>query len=273
MHHRPLQPGDYLHGRYVIVRIHHMNSTGALYEAAEEGASPGLRCAIKERAIEASGEAYSAQARDFLRRSAQLAVMDHPALPAFVDSFVEEGCTYLVTAFINGRDLDDLLFNLDDDFSVEQVQQWGLELCDVLSYLHSFQPDPVVFRDLKPANIVIGEDGHARLVDLDTLMLPPGVPASPLGTEGYAAPEQYEGVVSPAIDIYALGAVLHHLLTRCDPRLEPPFSFAARPIRAFNPAVPPLMEAAIMKALSEDAGARFASAAEMAAALTQCNLE
>jgi serine/threonine protein kinase len=84
--------------------------------------------------------------------------------------------------------------------------------------------------------------------------------AAMIGTEGYAPPEQYRGEVSPASDVYALGATLHHILTRRDPRLEPPFSFAERPIRQINPVVPAEFEAIVMRALAYEPAQRYPNA-------------
>ena len=88
-----------------------------------------------------------------------------------------------------------------------------------------------------------------------------------MGTEGYSPPEQYQGYVRPQSDIYALGATLHHLLTKRDPRPELPFSFKRYPVRALNPGISRELEAIVMKAVDLDVAGRFASAAEMKAAL------
>ena len=88
-----------------------------------------------------------------------------------------------------------------------------------------------------------------------------------IGTEGYSPPEQYRGEAGPLADIYALGATLHHALTRRDPRLEPPFSFGERPLRKINPAVSVELEAVINTALQYNAGDRFQSAVAMKEAL------
>jgi serine/threonine protein kinase len=98
-------------------------------------------------------------------------------------------------------------------------------------------------------------------------VFPDGHTGHPLGTDGYAAPEQYDGVVTPQTDIYALGATLHHLVTHVDPRLEPPFSFIDRPIRVYNPDISPALEAVIMRALAQSPAYRFGSAREMMEAI------
>ncbi len=274
MQQRPLREGDRLRRRYVITQISHLSNASVLYKALDEGAHPARHCAIKERAIEALGADRAAAVAAFLHRSARLTALAHPAIPPVLDYFVEDDRTYLVTDFVEGRDLEELLYDPDVEFTPAQIVKWGIELCDALHYLHTRFPEPLIFRDLKPANLIVSPQGRIWLVDLDTIAHPSDALAEPpLGTEGYAAPEQYEGIVSPAIDIYALGVCLYHLLTRRDPRLEPPFSFAERSPRSHNPDVPEALAAVVMRALSLDPVARFASAAEMAAALQQLMLE
>lgn len=274
MQQRPLREGDRLRRRYVITQISHLSSTGVLYKALDEGVQPARCCAIKERAIELLDAERATTIATFLHRSARLTALAHPAIPAVLDYFVEDNCAYLVTDFVEGRDLEELLYDPEVEFTPAQVVKWGIELCDALHYLHTRFPEPLIFRDLKPANLIVNPQGRIWLVDLDTIAHPSDVLTEPpLGTEGYAAPEQYEGMVSPAIDIYALGVCLYHLLTRRDPRLEPPFSFAQHSPRVHNPDVPEALAAVVMHALALDPAARFASAAEMAAALRRLMLE
>ena len=117
---------------------------------------------------------------------------------------------------------------------------WAIELCDVLDYLHKHKPDPIIFRDMKPSNVMINNNGDIMLVDFGIAKtFQSGIKGTMIGTEGYSPPEQYRGEATPAADIYALGATIHHALTRRDPRLEPPFSFAERPLRRINQLLSP----------------------------------
>ncbi|GAB4471658.1 MAG: hypothetical protein Kow00124_08920 [Anaerolineae bacterium] len=263
-----LQPGHILRGRYHINHIYHVSGMSTLYTAHDVSAADGQPVAVKEMAIGQFIEGASEQLLDGLdTRGRLLCSLDHPHIPRTLDYFCEQGRMYLVTDYIEGQDLETLLLN-GADLPVEQVWGWGITLADTLHYLHTLKPDPLIYRDLKPANIMLDQQGTLYLVDFDIAgTFPHGVTLDPLGTDGYAAPEQYSGLVTPAIDIYALGATLHHLLTRVDPRLEPPFSFFERPIRRFNPTVPPALEDAIMQALHEDPDRRYQSAGEMGEAL------
>ncbi len=206
--------------------------------------------------------------RNFEREADLLATLSHPAIPRIFDYFSQESSSYLVMEFIEGKDLEAILRESEDFLSEEQAVTWALQLCEVLSYLHNQKPQPVIFRDMKPSNVMIDNHNHIRLIDFGIArVFQPGQKGTMIGTEGYSPPEQYRGEASPAGDIYALGATLHHLLTRRDPRAEPPFSFSERPIRQINPHVSAEIEAVISAALAYDPKDRFPSAETMRQAL------
>ena len=95
--------------------------------------------------------------------------------------------------------------------SEEQVLTWAIELCDVLDYLHKHKPDPIIFRDMKPSNVMINHNGDIMLVDFGIAKtFQSGIKGTMIGTEGYSPPEQYRGEATPSADIYALGATIHH---------------------------------------------------------------
>ena len=206
--------------------------------------------------------------RNFEREAHIIASLSHPAIPHIYDYFTIGDRAYLVLEYINGQDLENVLQSTEGFLPEAQVLAWGIELCDVLHYLHSRQPSPVIFRDMKPSNVMITQSGKVMVVDFGIAKLfQSGQKGTMIGTEGYAPPEQYRGEATPLVDIYALGATLHHLLTRRDPRTEPPFSFHERPIRKINPSVSPELAAIVERAVSYDPSGRFQSALEMKEAL------
>ncbi|MBN1488270.1 MAG: PQQ-binding-like beta-propeller repeat protein, partial [Anaerolineae bacterium] len=149
-----------------------------------------------------------------------------------------------------------------------QVIDWALQLCDVLSFLHNHKPRPIIFRDMKPSNVMLNNQSRIRLVDFGIAKIfQSGEKGTMIGTEGYSPPEQYRGVAEPRGDVYALGATLHHLLSKQDPRLEPPFSFHERPIHKTNPTVSRELVEVIDKALEYDLNKRWGSAEEFKRAL------
>lgn len=265
-----LQPGQVLQSRYRILGIIGMGGMGAVYQARDLNFANVTRlCAVKEMINLAQDPQLREQTiRNFEREAEILATLSHPAIPQIYDFFSFGDRAYVVMEFIQGRDLETLLNSTDKFLPIEQILSWAIELCDVLSYLHNHEPEPVVFRDMKPANVMIDHHKRVRLIDFGiakTFQL--GQPGTMIGTEGYSPPEQYKGIASPAGDIYALGATLHHLLTRRDPRLEPPFSFDQRPIQQFNPNVPDVLINIVSRTLNYDPQQRYATAEAMKQAL------
>jgi outer membrane protein assembly factor BamB/tRNA A-37 threonylcarbamoyl transferase component Bud32 len=206
--------------------------------------------------------------RNFEREANLLASLDHRAIPKIYDFFTIHERSYLVIEFINGSDLETLINNIKEFLPEERVVRWSIELCDVLNYLHCHKPDPIVFRDMKPSNVMINGEDHVILVDFGIAKpFQVGIRGTMIGTEGYSPPEQYRGEASPLADIYALGATLHHALSHHDPRLEAPFSFSERPLRQINPNVSPVLENVVNKALQYDPEDRYQTIEEFKEAL------
>jgi serine/threonine protein kinase/lipoprotein NlpI len=204
----------------------------------------------------------------FERESHLLADLLHPNLPRIYDHFTEEERSYLVMDFIEGQTIEEYLEKRGTDpLPLEQVLNWGEQLCDVLSYLHNHQP-PIIFRDLKPSNVMMSENGHIYLIDFGIArVFKPGQSHDTvaLGSPGYAAPEQYGKTQStPRSDIYSLGALLHFLLTGVDPSDQP---FFFRPATQLNPNVPNELEDLLRHMLDMTASNRPESAQEVVSVL------
>ena len=202
--------------------------------------------------------------QNFEREANILATLNHKAIPRIYDYFSEEDRSYLVLEYVHGKDMEAVISDTDGFLTEEQVLTWAIELCDVLVYLHDHKPDPIIFRDMKPSNVMIDHNGDVKLVDFGIAKaFQTGQKGTMIGTEGYSPPEQYRGEATPLADLYALGATLHHALSRRDPRMEPPFSFAERPLRKINPAVSAELETVISTALEYNPEDRFPSISEM----------
>lgn len=265
-----LKPGDMLQDRYRVIGILGVGGFGSVYQARDMRFANVTRlCAIKEMVNTAPDPQMRELAqRSFEREASILATLDHPAIPDVFDYFTEGVRSFLVLEFIRGKDMEAYLAEQTAPFTQDQVLDWSIQLCDVLSYLHGHRPQPVVFRDLKPSNIMLDPFGRIRLIDFGIAkVFQSGEKGTMIGTEGYSPPEQYRGEAGPAGDVYALGATLHHFLTRQDPRMEPPFSFAERAITPVNPHVSAALEAIIMRCLSYNASERFPDAAALLNAL------
>lgn len=199
--------------------------------------------------------------------------LDHRHIPRFFE-YGTGNKPYLAFELISGKDLEVVLGEWEGFLPQQDVIKWAVQLCDVLAYLHNLNPNPIAFRDLKPSHVVVDEQKKAWLVDFNVaVVLPPDrvlAGADLIGTPGFAAPEQYTGIIWPQVDIYALGASLHYLLTRRDPRKEEPFTFHSAPPRSLNSAISEQMEAVILKAVEFEVHDRYQNAEEMKAALLEC---
>jgi eukaryotic-like serine/threonine-protein kinase len=265
-----LQSGTNLINRYLIQAVVGVGGMGAVY-LARDMHFPNVtkRVAVKEMINQVRDPAIrETMVHNFEREANLLATLEHPAIPKIYDYFTQNDRSYLVLEFIDGKDLETLLVETQGFFPESQIISWAIELCDVLSFLHNHKPEPIVFRDMKPSNIMIDQRGHIVLVDFGIAKtFQTGQKGTMIGTEGYSPPEQYKGEAGPMSDIYALGATLHHLLTRRDPRLEAPFSFTERPIRSINPSVSLDLETVVNAALHYSPENRYGSAEALKEAL------
>lgn len=256
--------GSLLAGRYQIVRTIHRGGMSVVY-LAEDGVQQ-RQVAIKElRLPEGAGseEAHEAEAW-FARESYLLSSLRHALIPHFYSVFREAGRSYLVQEYVQGENLEEMV-SRHGPLDPRAVADWGQALCDLLSYLHQ-QPEPVVFRDLKPANILLRPSGQLAVVDFGIARLyRPEQVGTVIGSPGYAPPEQYQGMASPQSDVYALGATMHRLLTGYDPEQGAPFTFPDA--RTLNPRVSAELAAVIGRAVQLAPEERFPTALAMGRAL------
>ncbi len=264
-----LSSGTILENRYKIERVLGIGGMGAVYLARDTRFSVTKYVAVKEIVAHVRDDALrKTLVTNFEREANILATLNHAAIPKIHDFFTVGNRSYLVMQYIQGQNLENILEATDDLLPVQQIVIWGIELCDVMHYLHSHKPEPIVFRDMKPANIMVNPDNHVILVDFGIAKeFEAGQKGTMIGTEGYSPPEQYRGEATPQVDIYALGATMHHLLTGIDPRDEAPFTFSERPIRQLNPEVPVELENIVDSALQYSAPDRFKDANIMKDAL------
>ena len=238
----------------------------------------------------ASPEQRELAIQRFCREARLLTTLRHPNIPRVLDYFTEDSSCYLVMDYLEGMTLAERLgTGLEPTerlpLSLGEALNYACQLCDVLIYLHNQQP-AVVFGDLKPSNVILTPDGRAVMVDFgvarsaanrsEAPLWHPGLTGRgpttassdtlPLGTAGYAAPEQYERGwrADPRSDIFALGVLLYEMVSGHAP---PPFPFGFRPVREINPTLPTRLEAVIERALSFHIEERFQTAGRMSQAL------
>jgi outer membrane protein assembly factor BamB len=268
-----LVAGVVLQGRYQMIKVIGRGGMGAVYQVRDMRFKAANRlCALKEMIISTGDlEERRRAAQRFEREASMLATLSHQSIPKIYDYFTQDDRNYLVLEFIDGKDLERVLgMTRAVPLPAQHVVEWAIQVCDVLSYLHHHDP-PIVFRDMKPSNIMVRPSNRIVLIDFGIARrVDVGPKGTMIGTEGYSPPEQYRGVASPQGDIYALGATLHHLLTRRDPRLHPPFTFSEEPPSRLNSTVSKELEDVITKALEYEPLARYADADEMKEALIRC---
>lgn len=261
-----LAPQAMLQQRYLIVGSAGRGGMSAVYQAVDTQYG-NRRVAIKEMSqghLNAN-ELADATAR-FQQEAALLGSLHHPNLPRIYDAFSEHGRSYLVMGYIDGKTLLQLLKDAGGHpIPVAQVLDYANQLCEVLAYLHAQKP-PIIFRDLKPTNVMVMENGHVVLIDFGIARFFKEGQAQDtvyLGSPGYAPPEQH-GIsqTNPRSDLYALGATLHYCLTGRDP-FHAGDRFAFPPVRQLNPLVPIGLEQLIQRMVSMDERQRPTSSLEV----------
>lgn len=267
------QKGIILHKRYEIVKVLGAGDFGTVYQARDTKAINTPRfVAIKQMPMQ--------MIVDCERQADLRATLIHPSIPRVFDYFATDIHSYLVRELVRGSNLEEILDSRKGCLKEKIVLHWAIQICGALEVLHNHPVHPMVFRDLKPNNIMVNSANRVSLVDFELArVFPPRFfeenkkefdlfkKGFPIGTKGYSPPEQYRGIVTPRSDVYALGATLHHLLTRRDPRKEKPFTFQNYPVRSINPAVSKGMEMIVMKAIQPEPSQRFSTAREMGQAL------
>ncbi len=217
--HDAQRPGSVIKNRYRILAVLGQGGSGITYEAADQ--VTGYHMALKELSLKGLSEWKKLEL--FEREAQVLEGLNHPAIPKYVDYFqVDTECDryfYIVQELAKGQSLADRIA-AGERFSEVETRRIAIEILQVLQYLHSLNP-PIIHRDIKPQNIIRGDDGHIFLVDFGAVQSvyrnTIAFGSTVVGTFGYMAPEQFRGQAYPTTDLYGLGATLINLLTHQNP--------------------------------------------------------
>lgn len=251
--------GTVLDDRYRILRLVAEGGMSIVYEV-EDARLPGRLVLKQMREMAPDPVARAHVAEQFRREAETLARLSHPNLPRVTDSFAWQGGRFLVEELVEGHTLETLMEQQSPRDEAEVVE-WGRQVCRALAYLHA---EGVVYRDLKPSNLMLTPEGTIRLIDFGIVRahtLGKTRDTVVMGTPGFAAPEQYgTEQTDPRSDLYSLGVLLHHLLSGHDPAATP---FALPTVRELNPLVSDRMEMVILRAVDLRPERRFQSAEDM----------
>jgi serine/threonine protein kinase len=262
-----LKPGTLLNGRYQITRPLGRGGMGTVFLAEHLQLQSIL--AIKEVCSPGESEEERQNTLEQYQREARFLVqLNHPNLPKVTDAFVENDRFYLVMEYIEGVTLEARLKErAGRPLPVIQVIEWGLQIADVLAYLHNQDP-PIIFRDLKPANVMVKPDNTIRLIDFGIarrFQFGAVHDTSLFGSVGYSPPEQFGRQQTDArSDVYAFGVTLHQMLTGIDPSITP-FKFG--PVSQINRSVPRLLSDLIQQCVAMEPEERPADIHQVAMGL------
>jgi serine/threonine protein kinase, bacterial len=263
-----LPAGHKIKDRYRIEKVIGQGAFGMVY-LADDLMIDGAQWAIKEIWEGNIRGAERDEAIGLFRKEAQiLSSLNHTGVPKMVDFFSEENRHYMVMEYVDGRTLEQIMEDRAAD--VKTVVAWALKICDILEYLHDHKPYPIIFRDIKPSNILVTPRGRILLIDFGIARFFNPVKAKDtcdLGTPGFCAPEQYGKHQSDVrSDIYALGATIYFLLSRED---LAQFAFKIPPLSRFNGMVEGRLVQALARCLECDPSMRFQDIQELRHALLE----
>lgn len=253
--------GMLIDGKYEILKMIGKGGMSEVYLAMDKNLNK--QWAVKEIKKRARDKNNEVVVQSAMAEANMMKKLDHPCLPRIVDIIDREDVIYVIMDYIEGEPLSKILENFGAQ-SQENVIEWGKELCGVLDYLHTQDP-PIIYRDMKPANVMLQPNGSIKLIDFgiareykeqnleDTVNL---------GTKGYAAPEQFggKGQTDQRTDVYCLGVTLYHLVTGKNP-CEPPYEIY--PIRYWKPSLSAGLESIILKCTQLNPEDRYESCAEL----------
>ncbi len=263
-----LETGTILNNIYRVVRLLGSGAMGNVYLV--ERIDDDRRFVVKELVFSEKCGIDADTAKEIFFREAEFMVnFNHPGLPKTYGIFTEKELNYLTMDYIEGRTLEEILNGSEKPLSEEKAIKWTVELCEILDYLHNGFKAPVVYRDLKPSNIIITPDDKVKLVDFGIARLynpDKNTDTFSYGSPGYAAPEQYRGrgQSSPQSDVYGLGVILFQMVTLYDPSVKP---FTFPPVKTLNSSVKPGLEEIIRHAIEMEPLKRYISVKDFRDAL------
>lgn len=256
--------GTVIDGKYELLKKIGQGGMSVVYLAMDKRLNK--QWAVKEISKQGKDKNGAIYVQSLVTEANLMKRLDHPAVPRIVDIIENSQVIYVVMDYIEGESLDKVLTEFGPQ-PQDVVIDWAKQLADALNYLHSQNP-PIIYRDMKPANIMLKPEGTVKLIDFGTAREYKGTNLADtvvLGTPGFAAPEQYGKRETDArTDIYCLGMTMHNLLTGQDPTSA---DYEYFPVRHWNPELHEGIERVIERCVRPDPADRFQSCSELLYAL------
>ncbi len=268
-----LEAGTVLNDIYRVVKLLGKGSMGNVYLV--ERIEDDKKFVVKELTFSKDAILNYDDGLEIFRREAEfMAKFDHPGIPKMYGVFSQNGKEYLTMDYIEGKTLEEIINSSWKAIEKNKAITWTIEIAEIIDYLHNSFQKPLVYRDLKPSNIIIKPDGKPVLVDFGIARYYNPDKTSDTfnyGTPGYAAPEQYKGKgqSTPQSDIFGLGVILFQMLTKYDPSLKP-LQFPS--MKSLNPLISDELESTVFKAIQLDPLKRYISMAEFKEVLQKYNI-
>jgi serine/threonine protein kinase len=260
-----------LNERFAVLSVQMKTPFGQVYRA-EDLQNDRESVIVKELAPNPSLGVSSEEVHDrFARETAFLSKLAHRRIPRLIHSFADGDTCYVVTEFFGGDTIDSLSMKRKAPFPVRLVVKWALSLCEILKVLHENSPEPIVFRDITPSNIIITEEGEAKLADFGISRYFSPVKLKDtfvMGTPGFSPPEQYgKGQCDQRSDIYSLGATLFYCLTH---HTMEEVADKRKGISSINPLVNRSLEKIISRCIEKEPHKRYQSIDDLHQELKAC---
>lgn len=261
-----LRTGDVVNGKYRVTGVIGRGGMSVVYKATDLATGKTLAIKDVDRSKQSDNQVFEARLTD---EGQLLKRLSNTHLPKIYDIIENTNNFMLVMDYVEGESLDKVIARTGPQ-PEKYIYNWGKQICDVFTYLHSQNP-PIIYRDMKPANIILQPNGKIMMIDFGTARTHKSSAAITtdtilLGTDGFAAPEQFgTGQSDARTDIYCLGATLYNMVTGHSPSEEPR---GIRPLKYWDPAMAnsPL-NAIIQKCTQRMPLDRYQTAAELKADL------
>ena len=265
-----LEAGTVLHNKYTVKKLLGKGAMGSVYLV--ETLTDRKQLVVKELNFSAEARVNNDSAKEiFFRESEFMARFEHAGLPGMHGIFSQDGHDYITMDYVKGSTLEDIINKSNAPIPLEKALKWAIEIADILNYLHNTFEMPLIYKDLKPSNIMITPQEKVMIIDFGICRYynpDKDTDTFRLGSPGYAAPEQYKGRGQSCVqtDIFALGVILFQMVTKYDPTLTP---FKFPPVKSLNPSIDDDLEAIINRAIQLQPLKRYIGALELKEKLEQ----